>query len=422
MTNQVEGQTTIISIKPEGTSVRKGELVCELDSATLRDQLVNQRIATQQAGSDMEQAKKTRDVAEVALREYVGGTYPSNMEAAEDALKLAATSLVQAAARYEWSSRMVAKGYLTPLQNASDRDSKINCEITLDNSQTKIRVLKTYTRQKTITSLEADIAKARSDELAKQVAFGLEQSKRRKLETQIARCKLYAPINGMISYANDDMTRAGSNQTMVEEGATVRERQRIFRVPDITHMRVNAKIHESLIDRLSPGEKARIRVDALPGQVLEGHVTQVQPIADPSQPPNFEVHVYTVLITVDQSASSLRPGMTAQVEILASQTDDILAVPVQAVLTSQGTSKVFVRTPAGLERRAIRLGTCNDQLVAVVEGLRDGDEVALDPVALMTDQEKRAAFILGPVAAQGDDWSEAPAGTQARRDREKAAP
>src|SRR5262245_59853344 len=60
---QVEGATTIISLLPEGTRVKKGDLVCELDSASLRDQLTNQRIATQGARASYQNAKLTHEVA-----------------------------------------------------------------------------------------------------------------------------------------------------------------------------------------------------------------------------------------------------------------------------------------------------------------------------------------------------------------------
>ena len=60
----VEGQTTIILIKPEGSAVKKGQLVCQLDSASLKDQLVNQMITVKSAEANYENAKLTREVAE----------------------------------------------------------------------------------------------------------------------------------------------------------------------------------------------------------------------------------------------------------------------------------------------------------------------------------------------------------------------
>ena len=71
--SQVEGRTTIISILPDGSQVKKGELVCELDSAALKDMLVNQTITTKSAEAAYQNAKLAREVAEIALTEYVEG-------------------------------------------------------------------------------------------------------------------------------------------------------------------------------------------------------------------------------------------------------------------------------------------------------------------------------------------------------------
>ena len=71
------------------------------------------------------------------------------------------------------------------------------------------------------------------------------------LEKQIANCKLLAPDDGIVVYANDPKRSFGSNQPQIEEGAMVRERQRIFSVSDVSMMQVNVKVPESQIDRSS---------------------------------------------------------------------------------------------------------------------------------------------------------------------------
>ena len=84
---------------------------------------------------------------------------------------------------------------------------------------------------------------------------------------QIENCKLFAPGDGLVVYANDPNRFGGSSQPQIEEGATVRERQKIFSLPDISKMRVNTKVHESMVDRITPGLRARIRVDAFADEV-----------------------------------------------------------------------------------------------------------------------------------------------------------
>ena len=86
---QVEGATTIISILAEGSRVKKGDLVCELDSASFRDQLANQKIATQGAEASYQNAKLTREVAEIAVKEYVEGIYIQDKATILGEIKLA---------------------------------------------------------------------------------------------------------------------------------------------------------------------------------------------------------------------------------------------------------------------------------------------------------------------------------------------
>lgn len=91
--SEVEGQTTILSILPEGTKVQKGDFVCELDSSGLRDRLINQEIATKQAEANLEQARTSLDIAEIAVREYLEGLYPLEEQTGEGRIALAKSEL-----------------------------------------------------------------------------------------------------------------------------------------------------------------------------------------------------------------------------------------------------------------------------------------------------------------------------------------
>jgi hypothetical protein len=170
-------------------------------------------------------------------------------------------------------------------------------------------------------------------------------------------------------------------------------------------MQVNTKVHESMVDRIRPGLKARIRVDAFPQNQLDGTVKSIQPLPDPNNFFSSDIKVYTTIVTIDNGHSGLRPGMTAQVEILVSQLDDVLSVPVQAILQFKGKEYVYVRTPAGPVRKEVKLGTSNDKLIEVKEGLTSGEEVALSPGILMSDAEKREAFSVSVKGGGKGEWS-----------------
>ncbi len=392
--SEVEGSTTIIKILPEGSRVRKGELVCELDSASLKDQLTNQRITVQQAEAAYQNSKLTREVAEIAKDEYLEGTYMQDIRQAEGERALAETEMLRAKDRLGWANEMFKKGYLSSTQKVAEEANLQRATFNKEQAETKITVLKEYTKKKMVTDLNSNIEKARSDELAKEATLNLEKEKESKLTVQIEKCKLLAPNDGLVVYANDPGRFGGSNQPQIEEGAQIRERQAIFRLPDINNMRVNTKVHESQIDRVEKGLKAKIRVDAFPGEDFEGTVDTVAPLPDSANFFASDVKVYTTQVSIDKANAALRPGMTAQVEILIKELDDVLAVPVQAILQVAGKDTVFVKDGSGWKRTEVTLGDTNDQLIEVTKGLKDGDEVALAPVNLLTDEEKRS--MVGP--------------------------
>src|SRR5262249_6185769 len=147
---QVEGSTTIIMILPEGTPVKKGDLVCELDSASLRDQHTNQKIATQGAEASYQNAKLTREVAEIAVTEYVDGIYKQDKATIQGEIKLAESDLARAADRVDWATRMNKKGYVSDAQKISEVLNLQKAKFTLEQNQSKLDVLETYTKQKTI--------------------------------------------------------------------------------------------------------------------------------------------------------------------------------------------------------------------------------------------------------------------------------
>ena len=407
---QVEGQTTIISIVPEGKRVKKGDLVCELDSATLSDTLTNQVIATKGADASYQNAKLTREVAEIAVTEYEEGIFKQEHETARGEIALASSDRKRAEDRLIWSNNMFDKGYVSKGQNISEKLSLDRAVFSEEQAQTKLNVLEKFTKGKTIKELRSEVEKARSDELAKQATWDLEKTKEAKLRRQIVNCKLYAPSDGLVVYANDPNRFGGSNAPQIEEGATVRERQKIFSLPDISKMRVNTKIHESNIDRITPGLKARIKVESFAGETFTGTVQDVAPLPDPSSFFSSDIKVYTSHVAIENGNPGLRPGMSAQVEMLVTELENVMSVPVPAVLAYKGKDHVAVKTANGFEWKDVVLGISNDKLIEVKEGIKSGDLVVLSPMSLMTEEQKREAFGSVGKDATKKDWGGAPKG------------
>jgi HlyD family secretion protein len=404
--SEVEGTTTIIMIKPEGTKVTAGEVVAELDSALLRDNLINQKIATQQAEASYKQAKLVREVAEYAVKEYVLGIYLQDKATYLGQIKLAESDQERAIDRLQWSTTMYAKGYVSKATNIADQLTKQQSDFDVEQARMQLDVLEKYTKEKQIKSLNSDVEKAKADELSKESSLNLEQSKEKKLERQIEKCTLKAPAEGIVVYANDPGRMGQSQAVQIEEGATVRERQKIFSLPDTSKMRVNAKVHESMVDRIKPGLRALIRVDAQANELIKGQVVNVAPMADANSSFSSDIKVYTTFIAIegDTSKLNLRPGMTAQVEILVTELDDVLSVPVQSILQYKNKDYVFVKDGDTFHQEEVTLGVSNDQHIEVKKGLKDGAIVAMTPTLLLTEEQKREAFSVAAKDAAKKDF------------------
>ncbi|MGP0066517.1 MAG: efflux RND transporter periplasmic adaptor subunit [Isosphaeraceae bacterium] len=401
--SNVEGGTTIIRIAQEGTRVKKGETICELDSAPLKDQLIDQRIKTQSAKLAAQNARLAREVAEIALSEYKEGISKQESTVLRGEISALQSAVQKAERRIERTRQgrrrlndlLAGKGGAkTPDEIVTDLDiddrlddaeqSLLRDRIALEVLRTKQDVLQKYTRDKTIKTLEVDVDQRHSEELARQVGLDLETKRQARLERQIAACTLKAPIDGMIVY-----------RSQIEEGATVRERQKILSIPDLSRMQVNTMIRELHVDKLVPNQKAKIRVDAFSDVVLNGVVVEIAPVPDSNRFSRQDIKVYPTHVRIDDPIPGLRPGMTAEVEILVNEADNVLSVPVEAVLVYEKRyyDQLAVKKPGGgFEWRDVVFGMGDEKFVEVREGLRSGEAVILNPISLMSDEEKRARF------------------------------
>src|SRR5207245_4898814 len=122
---------------------------------------------------------------------------------------------------------------------------------------------------------------ADSDRQTKKSVFEQEQEKYDDIEDQIRKCVITSPQDGMVVYYVSEQSRygSGSQQSIIAQGEPVREGQNLMRIPDLSRMLVNTKVHEAMVSRLNGTEPAHIRVDAYPDRVLNGKVTSVATIA-----------------------------------------------------------------------------------------------------------------------------------------------
>jgi HlyD family secretion protein len=198
--NPVEGRATVVSSKAEGTLVKKGDLVCALDPAPLKDRLTSQEFIIRGASEAYLGAKLDREVKEIALIEYMEGAFKQDLETVKGEIALAASDMKRAEERLDWSERMFEKGFLSLNQNLSDKLSLQRAKFQQEQAETKMNVLLKYTKDKTGKELQSEVLKAKAAELVKQGTLEREQVARKSLMRQIESCKVVAPAGGRVGY------------------------------------------------------------------------------------------------------------------------------------------------------------------------------------------------------------------------------
>jgi len=211
----VEGGATVVAIRQSGSVVKKGEVICELDSAPFRDQRTNQAIVVSAAKAASETTRLTREVAEIAVIEYRDGIFAQDLETLKGELKVAMAELD------------LAQEVLKAAKDAGSDKSLAVKRAELDIFRSKIAVKKAegrrdvlvnYTNPRTLKELQSEVQKARAEELGKQAALDLEMQKLTRLDRLIANCSIKAPFDGTVQ------------RVAVSKGRKVLDRQVLFTI------------------------------------------------------------------------------------------------------------------------------------------------------------------------------------------------
>lgn len=373
------GGMTILRIIPEGTMVKKGDFVAQLDAAGLENELRQQEIKVSTAKAAVEQSKIGVSVAETTLKEYEEGTFKQEEKTVINELLMAEEDLSRAKNTLIFSKTLQAKGFNDELQLAADRFAVTKAESALEIAKNKLDVLRRLTRAKMVEQFQAEIEKAKSKLASDEISLRIEDINYKEIEEQIKKCVLTSPGDGQLVYANVNAGRGGGGDFVVEEGATVRFGQAIARLPDNSNMQVKAKVAESFITFLRPGMKAKIKLDAFDGDPLSGEVVRVNDFPEPGQWFGGAVKEYATIIRIDNPPPRLRSGLTSEVEITVEDLPDEIQIPVQSVYEHKNVPFCLVRKGDKFETRQLELGSNNDRTVVVKKGVEPDEVVLLDP-------------------------------------------
>ncbi len=320
--NRVEGESVIRSILPDGSAVKKGDLVCTLDSSALTEQLKAQATLVKSAEAAYQAAVAAREASQAALNDYTASGVAS-----------------------------------------------------------KRSVLK---------ALQDHVEDQKANEQAKQATWDAEKSTEAKLIRQIKDCEIVAPSDGIVVHAND--TRFINRRPYIAGGATVRERQIIFKIPDVNSpLQVVTHLPKWSTAHLQGGSKVKIIFSSAsnPERVLTGKIDEIAALPDTASffydgPP-----LYTTLVRIDEPPSEIVMDMKVRVEIDVAELDNVLTVPADSVVSFQRKDHVAVQKGSGgFEWREVAVGATDGTSIEVTHGLQSGEVVIREPAKLLSSAER----------------------------------
>lgn len=438
----VFGEFTKMIVK-DRQKIRKGDIIagdvcCELDSSTLVEKEKEQQIKNTTAAANLEKAGKDieiqettneSNVAKAKLAEQLaelddfsyradGGEYQQALETIKGDIKKTEEELSINKEEYERIRDQARLGYANVNQLESARLKVTQSQIVLKVKSGELAVLEKFTKIRKESELkqmaedtkretararlegEALMTQMKAAYDAAKLTLAIEQEKLELFQRQIAACRLVATQAGEVVYAAQNSGR-GSEPVVIEEGASVRERQAIINLPDLEHMKIDARIHESRISRVIVGQPVEIEVDAIPGDPYRGKLQSISSVPVPGSWPNTDLKEYEAIIEIlDQPVRvrKLKPGMTAQVRIIVEdRKQDVLQIPVQSVVSFSGQFFTYVITSKGPERRELKVGDANDEFMEVLDGVAVGESVVMSP---RTHFSKELSVIEAEIAAK----------------------
>jgi HlyD family secretion protein len=176
--------------------------------------------------------------------------------------------------------------------------------------------------------------------------------------------RVIAPFAGTVTEAH---SLAGDQ---VSAGATA------FRVDNLSSLLVDVKVSEVDINSVSIGQPVTLTFDAILGKEYHGEIVEVTQAGTVEQ----GVVNFTVTVELTDADSAVKPGMTAAVNIVVDEMQDVLLVPNRAVRLVDGERVVYILVDGQAVKKELRLGSSSDTMSVVASGdIKEGDVIILNP-------------------------------------------
>ncbi len=399
---KVRGWSLVTWVIEGGTIVQEGDVLVRLDTKRIEDAISQQTTTYHTSAATLAQSKATVANAKIAIPAYLEGSYQTQMKQLERGETIARTNLETAEKMLINTKKMFRRGYVTELEVEGNAFTVTQAELELEVVKTEIDVLQKYTKEMQLETLNGNLKASKSKLQADEAGFTMDEARLKRAREELENCVIKAERSGLVIYPS---AAAWKETPDIAEGVNVRKDQTLLLMPDLSRMQVKVGIHESIVDRVKPGQGARI---TLPDRTLDGQVASVSPVTRPAGWWTGNVVKYDTIIELP-SVEGIKPGMSAEVEVIMDRHTDVLTIPVAAVVETEAAQFCWVKTAEGSKRRTLQLGDSNDSFIVVKAGLKEGEEVILNAQALMDGAPNKAidpiedARVRRPVKTETDN-------------------
>jgi len=364
--------------------------------------------------------EKEVDYKKIINSPDLGGEAWNTKKDLENTIDIAKEELERAKNNLEWSVKLAEKGYITKKDLEADQLSCKQRQANLEMAELKYALFINYDFPKKVEQLLSDykeninelervkdkskakLIQSESNMRSKKATYLLRKNTFEEVQEQINQCTIYATQPGFVVYATS--SRPWRTEGPIQPGTSVRQFQELLNIPDFNYLGVDVQVHETNIKRIKEGQKAIITIDAFPDTKFEGTVKKISLMPDAVMKSlNPDINVYNTQVVFDKSASFLKPGMSAQVEIIVDKKAKVIAIPVVSVLFEKNLPFCYVLKGNKIEERKLELGDSNDRMVEVKSGLKEGEVIVMMPETLGPEVKKEEMYEKGKITTESKE-------------------
>jgi HlyD family secretion protein len=367
--------STILWIVPNGSLVKKDDVICRLDSAWFENEAAQQEIETGRALAEVARTERTLEIAQVELRAFREGERLRQQSQNRTNSALARTTVVRVADRLDWIERMSKMGYVSTSDLTATQTEAVRAAIDVARNEALESVYDIFWSPRMERFGQVLIEQAETEIYFAKEQANIETTRLANLRKQIEKCTIKAPHDGQIVYA--DIWYDESYKIRV--GTDVYTNQELFYLPERGTMAIQAVVPESQAMRVRAGQAAIVHVGAFPDRTFPGKVEIIERQPIPDWKKWDDIPIFYATVAIEDPDQILFIDMSASIEIMIGPEEEKLTVSSEAVAVENEQAYCDVLVDSAWKRRAIEIAPATTELVEVRSGLQEGDRVRLHP-------------------------------------------